>query len=127
MKDELGRKIMIKFGLRAKAYYYLIDNDSEDKKAKSTKKCVMKRKLKFENYKNCLEATLFKTKINYLEKNEINIDSLKKNHKEFIKNNKSILKRQGRFKSERHNVFADEVYKIALSSNDDKKSNHLVR
>ena len=53
MKDKLGGKIMTKFvGLRAKTYSYLIDDGSEDKKAKSTKKCVIKRKLKFENYKN---------------------------------------------------------------------------
>ena len=53
MKDELG-KIMIKLiGLRAKTYSYLIDNGGEDKKAKGTKKCVIKRK--FENYRNCLE------------------------------------------------------------------------
>ena len=58
MKDELGRKIMRKFvGLRAKTYSYLIDDSSEHKKAKGTKKCVIKRKLKFENYKNCLQAT----------------------------------------------------------------------
>ena len=58
MKDELGRKIIIKFvGLRVKTYSYLIDDGSEDKKAKGTKKCVIKRKLKFENCKNCLEAT----------------------------------------------------------------------
>ena len=57
MKDELGRKIMTKFvGFRAKTYCCLIDDGSEDKKSKSTQKCVMK-KLKFENYKNCLEAT----------------------------------------------------------------------
>ena len=41
----------------------------------------MKRKLKFENYKNCLEATQTEKKINYLLKNEINIDSLQKNQK----------------------------------------------
>ena len=58
MKDELGRKIMTKLvGLRAKACCYLIHDGSEDKKGKGTKKCVIKRKLKFENYKNCLEAT----------------------------------------------------------------------
>ena len=56
--------------------------------------------------------------MNYLEKNKIDIDSIK----EFIKNNKSILKTQQRFKSERHNVFTEECfYKIALSSNDDKR------
>ena len=48
MKDELGRKIMKKFvGLREKTYSYLIDDSSEDKKAESTKKCVVKRKIKF--------------------------------------------------------------------------------
>ena len=64
MKDELGRKIIIKFvGLRAKTYSYLIDDSSEDKKAKDTKKCVMKRKLKCQNYKNCLKATQLDNKI----------------------------------------------------------------
>ena len=43
--------------LRAKTYSYLIDGGSEDKKPKSTKKCAIKRKLKFENCKNCLQAT----------------------------------------------------------------------
>ena len=57
MGDELGGKIMTEFvGLRAKTYSYLIDDGSEDKKAKGTK-CVMKRKLKFEDYKNRFEAT----------------------------------------------------------------------
>ena len=64
MKDELGGKIMIKFvELRLKTYSYLIDDGSEDKKVKGTKKCVVKRKLKFENYKNCLEATQLENKI----------------------------------------------------------------
>ena len=53
MNDELG-KIMAKFvGLRAKTYSYLIDDGSEDEKAKGIKKCVIKIKLKFENYENC--------------------------------------------------------------------------
>ena len=79
MKHELGGKIMTKFvGLRAKNYSYLIDDGSKDKKTKGTKKCVIKRKLKFEKYKNRLEATQLDNKIKYLEKNEINIDSLKK-------------------------------------------------
>ena len=44
MKDELGRKIMTKFvGLRAKAYRYLTDDGSEDKKANGAKKCVIER------------------------------------------------------------------------------------
>ena len=57
MKDELGGQIMQKFvGLRAKTFNYLKDSNDEDKKAKGTKKCVIKRKLKFQDYKNCLEA-----------------------------------------------------------------------
>ena len=110
MRDELGGKMMTKF-------VGLIDDGSEDKKAKGTERCVIKRKLKFEKYKNCLEATELENKINYLGKKKIDIDSIK----EFIKSNKSILKVQKRFKSERHNVFTEEINKIALSSNDDKR------
>ena len=40
--------------LRAKTYSYLMDDDSEVKKSKGTKKCIIKRKLMFENYKDCL-------------------------------------------------------------------------
>ena len=57
------------FGLRGKTFSYFIDDGSEDKKAKSTKKCVIKRKLKSENYKTCLEATELESEINHLEKN----------------------------------------------------------
>ena len=72
MKDELGGKIMTIFvGLRIKTYSCLIDHGSGNKIAKGTKKCVMKRKLKFENYKNCLEATQLENKTNILEKNKI--------------------------------------------------------
>ena len=75
MKDELGGKVMIKFvRLRAKTYSYLIDDVSEDKKAKGTKKCVIKRKLKFENYQNCLEVTQLENKTNHLEKPKFGID-----------------------------------------------------
>ena len=46
MQDELGDKVITKFvGLRAKTYSYLTDAGSESKKAKSTKKCVIERKL----------------------------------------------------------------------------------
>ena len=122
MKDELGGKIMIKyFGLRAKTYSYLADDGSEGKKVKCTKRCVIKRNFKFENYKNCLEATQLNNKINYPEKNEINLESLKEDHKEFIKNNKLILKTQQRFKCERHNVFNEEINKIANKSLEDGK------
>ena len=44
-----------------------------------------------------------------------------KNYKKFIRNNKSILKTQQRFKKERHNVFTEEINKIALSSNNSKR------
>ena len=79
MKNGLGRKIMTKFvWLRAKTYSYLIDDGSEYTKTNGTKECVIKRKLKFENYENCLEVTQLENKINYLEKNKIDIDKLKK-------------------------------------------------
>ena len=77
--------------LRPKTYSYLTDDCKEDKKAKGTKKCVIKRRLKFNDYKNSLL------------------------------NNEIILKSQQRFKSERHDACTKEVNKIALSSNDDKR------
>ena len=50
VKDNLGGKIMTEFArLRPKAYSYLIDNGRGDKKAKGTKKCVLKRRHKFED------------------------------------------------------------------------------
>ena len=92
MKDEIGGKIMTEFvALRPKTYSYLRDDCKEDKKAKGTKKCVIKRTLKFNDYKYC------------------------------ILNNEVILKPQQRFKSERHDVYTEEINNIALSSNDDKK------
>ena len=61
MKNELGGKIVTKFsGLRAKLYNYLIDDGSEDKKAKGTKKRVIKRILNLENCKNCLKQLYLK-------------------------------------------------------------------
>ena len=63
MKDELGEKIMKKLvGLREKSYSYLIDDGCEEKKAKGTKKCVIKRTPKFENCSSCLEATQLENK-----------------------------------------------------------------
>ena len=48
MKGKLGGNIMTEFvGLKSKTYSYVIDDGSEDKKAKGTKKCVIKRKLKY--------------------------------------------------------------------------------
>ena len=52
--------------LRPKTCSYLTDTNGKDKKAKDTNKCVWKQKFKFESYKNCLEATQRKNKINQL-------------------------------------------------------------
>ena len=55
MKDELRVKIMTEFAaFRSKTYSYLMDDGNTDKKAKGTKKCVIKRVLKFNDYKDCL-------------------------------------------------------------------------
>ena len=63
MKDELGEQIMKKFfGLRAKEYSNLKDNNDEDKKPKVTKKCVIKRNLKFKDYKKCLKPSQVENK-----------------------------------------------------------------
>ena len=70
MKDQLGG---------AKTYSYLTNDGSENKKAEGTKKCVIKRKVKFENFRNWLEATKLENKINYIEKKLTCIIS--KNHK----------------------------------------------
>ena len=75
---------------------YLMDDDSENKKAKGIKMCIIKHRLMFENYKD----SLF--------------------------NNKSILKSQLRFKSDHHNLYTEEVNKIALNSNDDERCKHLI-
>ena len=77
--------------LRPKTYSYLMDDGWSDKKAKGTKKCVIKQRLKFNDYKDCLL------------------------------NNEIVLKSQERFKSERHDVYTEEINKIALSSIDDKR------
>ena len=91
-KDELRGKIMKEFcALRAKTYTYLMDDDSEKKKSKGIKKCVIKRRLMFDIYKDLLF------------------------------NNKTKLRSQPRFKSDLHEVYIEEVNKIALNSNDDKR------
>ena len=92
MKDELGGKIITEFiTLRPKTYSYLTDDGQEDKKVKRTRKFVIKRMIKFNDYKNCLL------------KDEV------------------ILKSQQRFISKKHNVYTENINKIALSNNDDKR------
>ena len=92
MKDELGGKIITEFvALRPKTYSNLTDDCKEDKKAKGTKKCVIKRMIKFNDYKNCLL------------KDEV------------------ILKSQQRFISKKHDVYTENIHKIALSNNEDKR------
>ena len=55
MENEIGGKIMTEFAaLRPKTYSYLMDDGDSNKEAKGTKMCVIKRKLKFRDYKSCL-------------------------------------------------------------------------
>ena len=75
----------------AKTYAFLLDDGTEKKKAKGTKKCVIKRILKFNDYKDL-----------------------------FFKK-KTILLSQQRFKSDHRTIYTEEINKIALSSNDDKR------
>ena len=91
-KDEFGQKITKEFvAIRAKTWPYLTDDNSEHKKSKGTKMCVIKRELMFKNYKDCQS------------------------------NDKIILKSQQRFKSDHHNVYTEQINTVALSSNDDKR------
>ena len=59
---------------------------------KKHKKCVIKRKLKFEDYRNCLKATQLENKINHPEKNKIDMDNLKEGNEEFIKKEEVSIK-----------------------------------
>ena len=93
MKDELGGKIITEFvTLRPKTYSFLTDGGKEDKKAKGTKKCVIKKMIKFNDYKKCLL------------------------------NDEVMLKPQQRFISKIHDVYTENINKIALSNNDDKRT-----
>ena len=49
----------------------------------NTKKCIIKTKLRFQDYKNCLDAAQIENKINHFDENRIDVES----PKEFIKNN----------------------------------------
>ena len=69
-----------------------------------TKKWFIKRKAKFQHYKNCLKAAQLERKID--------INSLKEYKREFVKSNKLITKTQQRFKSERHNVLLKKLTRL---------------
>ena len=60
--------------------------------------------------------------INYLDKKEINADCLKEDQRKFVEKNKLILKTQQIFKSERLNVFTQEVNKTGLGLNNNKRT-----
>ena len=60
--------------IKCKTCSFLKDKNGKGKKAKGTKNCFTKRKLKFKDYKNCLAATQLENEINELEKNEVNVD-----------------------------------------------------
>ena len=92
MKDELGGKTITEFvTLRPKTYSFLTDDGKEDKKAKGTKMCIIKKMIKFNDYKKCLL------------------------------NGEIIFKLQQRFISNKRDVYTENVNKIALSNNDDKR------
>ena len=71
--------------MTAKAYSYLTDNNDEDKKTKDTKRCVIKRTLQFEDYKNFFKTIQLENKIEQLEKNKVNVGNIKENHKQLTK------------------------------------------
>ena len=100
MKDELGGKISTEFvTLSPKTHSFVTDDGKEDKKAKGTKKCIIKKMIKFNDYKKCL------------------LDD------------EVILKSQQRFISKKHDVYTENINKIALSNNDDKRivsSNKII-
>ena len=92
MKDELGGDVITEFvALRPKAYSYITNDFIEMKKAKGTKNCVVNKMLRFEDNKKCLFS------------------------------NGKVLKSQQRFKSENHEVYTENINKIALSCDDDKR------
>ena len=91
MKDELGGEIMKEsVSLRPKMYSYRVGN-IEPKKCKGIKKCVVKKTITFDDYKNCL-----------LE-------------------GRNMYKSQLLFRSNKHELRTLEVNKLALNSQDDKR------
>ena len=67
-RKNLDKICWINSYLNSWTYSYLIDDGSEDKKAKRARKFVINRKLKFENYENFFEANQLDNKINYQRK-----------------------------------------------------------
>ena len=91
-KDELNGNVMIEFiALGAKIYAFKYDEDRIKKKAKGTRKCVIKNNLSLDHYKDAF----FKIKIK--------------------------MASQLSFKSHCHSIYKNEINKIALLSNDDKR------
>ena len=113
---------MTKFvGLRAKTYSYLQMSVVKIKKEKTQKTMSLIANLNLKIIKIVSKQLNLRIKQTIQKKKEIDTDSPKKDDKEFIKNNRLILKTQKRFKNERHNIFTQEINKIALSLNDDKR------
>ena len=91
-KDEAGGKIISEFvGLRPKLYAYKMHDGKEEKRCKGVKKAVVKRSINFEDYKTCLFTGKPQTRT-------MNV-----------------------IRSHRHELFTEEINKIALSANDDKR------
>ena len=91
MKDELGGEIMKEFiSLRPKMYSYRVKN-SEPKKCKGIKKCIVKKTISFEDYKRCLF------------------------------NGDRIHRSQLLFRSSKYKIKTLEVDKLALGREDDKR------
>ena len=91
-KDEVNGDIIDEFvGLRAKLYSYKMFEGKESKKCKGIKKSVVKKSITHEDYKTCL-----------LTGNE-------------------QLRKQNIIRSYKHEVYTEEVNKIALSASDDKR------
>ena len=92
MKDEAGGLIIDEFvGLRAKLYSYKMLEGKEEKKCKGVKKSVVKKTIRFEDYKTCLFT------------------------------GKEQLRKMNVIRSHKHDIYTEEVNKIALSANDDKR------
>ena len=94
-KDECGGKIMHEFvGLRAKLYSYKMYEGDETNKCKGVKSSVVKKEITFKDYKDCLFGGLADGK----QMRTMNV-----------------------IRSHKHELCTEQVNKIALSSNDDKR------